>query len=266
MTTATSTTSLRNGAIRAHTLYSANNSGHRPLLFVQGWGGSQAIAHSLAEHLLAQVPSVTYFDFSSLDVSSHDCYEAFVPTPEYIKALGIYDLVKKSTGRFDIIAHSEGAIAAAMAAYLLPEKFNTVLLIGPAGLLVRHTFTSLAWQFLRSSLSEIFSREYPYNARRVFQYFGLVVVYVFTNPIQQFYEALSTFRSQTLEIIKKLPGKGVHVIVAGFESDKLFPGSEFRKVLEGDVGISIVVLPGGHNALYMEPNEFSVAVNTLLHT
>lgn len=256
---------LRGGSVRAHTLHNTDCTAHRPILFIQGWGGSQTVAHSLAEHLLQQAPSVTYFDFSSLDVNTADDSETFVPTPEYVKALAIHDLVKRSKDRFDVIAHSEGAIAAVMAAHLIPEKFNTVLLVGPAGLSVRHTFGALVWEFLRSSLGEIFSKEYPYNIRRVMQYFGLVVVYIFTNPIQQFYEALSTFRSHTSEMVKKLPEKGVRVIVAGFESDKLFPENEFRKILDGNVGVSVVVLPGGHNALYIMPDEFSRAVNELLH-
>lgn len=56
----------------------------------------------------------------------------------------------KQLGRVDVIAHSEGAVNALIAACAAPEKFRNIVLMNPAGLIGHDNPLSFLWRFAKS--------------------------------------------------------------------------------------------------------------------
>ncbi len=67
----------------------------------------------------------------------------------------IETLGTKGIEKSDIVAHSEGAVFAVMAAYLYPEKFRNLILINPAGMIGEDSVPRLAVGFAADLIKQI---------------------------------------------------------------------------------------------------------------
>lgn len=120
-----------------------------PVLYAPGWMGTLLRAENTLEAIVShkrRAVTVQYMRESGKAESDGKNRKI-----ELQKA-GILDGVidAKQLGRVDVIAHSEGAVNALIAACAHPEKFRNIVLMNPAGLIGHDNSASFLWRFAKS--------------------------------------------------------------------------------------------------------------------
>lgn len=151
------------------------------------------------------------------------------PDEELRKAQNLLGLLEqKKINRVDVVAHSEGAINACIAAMLQPEKFRSIILYAPAGLIGNDNLLRLMWgtmmQSKRKDLETLSG--FPITEEENVQ--DAVIgkenlSYMVQNPLRAFKETIAISQIQIQDILKYLRSKGVHVVVMAAVEDTFFP-------------------------------------------
>lgn len=178
--------------------------------------------------------------------------------------IGIID--QKNLGKVDVVAHSEGAIYAIIAATLHPDKFRNLVLVSPGGLIGEDKFHKLVTRMLTSGFRDTTQamrsshEKAPFfnAARKMARYFA-------ENPKRAIEELNAIAKSDILKMVKNLHDDGIGIAIIQGENDPIFPISRIGEVLKGskDSIDGFYSFKGGHNKIITEPRYTKSALNAL---
>jgi pimeloyl-ACP methyl ester carboxylesterase len=207
------------------------------------------------------------------------------PTEGLRKALNILGVLeKKEIQQIDVIAHSEGAVNAVIAATLHPEKFRNIILFAPAGLIGEDKFTRLFQGFVgqlkrAETMSEISVTEAEKQAG--LQSLPMIpltdtekhvvstatteaIKYLAKNPIRGINEGLAIAKSQIHELLRHLHEKDIGIVVMSTVDDPVFPMDKMQKIVKTDMLDGFLSLRGGHGEIGNHPDRYMVAAESML--
>lgn len=233
-----------------------------PLLLASGW--SETI-ESLEETVLALASigrRVFVLDYSEL-IYQIDAENGF-PASGHTKAQAFLALLdKKEIQKVDVIAHSEGAINATIAAMVAPGRFRSIIFVAPGGFMLRDNFFKLAYRFTKNILQTI-QHANKENKESRFQYVKEVLSYFVKNPIQTLQEALAISRFRVAPLLADLGERGILTYVIHGDRDAIFPAQDVKEAFKEVDFKSFRLIPGGHNDLHAEPNRYAELISPVL--
>lgn len=158
------------------------------------------------------------FDYSRLGGKVGN--ETEYPLAEVRKAKQILNvLTAKGIDRVDVIAHSEGAINALIAATIDPSKFRNIVLDRPMGMVGPDNLGDLARRWFENRKREGAERskdpEDPTSKKRVMR---RTISYITKNPKRAWDEIRAMEHTDTLLLLKELEGRGIlFSLIAGVD-------------------------------------------------
>jgi pimeloyl-ACP methyl ester carboxylesterase len=159
----------------------------------------------------------------------------------------------------DVVAHSEGAIVAALAATLRPEKFRNLILINPAGLSKKKETSQLAadfsadvlWGELRQLLAD---RSLAKTILTAWLEAGKTIA---AAPFKAWQEVEAISVTDIAQLLRGLKQYRINVAVIHAKDDKAFPVAEVCAGARSGHVCKIITIPGSHNEFYRHPDDFA---------
>lgn len=215
------------------------------------------------------------------------------PDEEMRKAQNLLGLLEqKNIDRVDVVAHSEGAINACIAAMLHPEKFRSIILYAPAGLIGNDNLIRLMWgtfmQAKRKDLETLSGFPITDDENEQDALIGREnIKYIAKNPLRAFKETLAISQTQIQDIMKYLRSKGISIVVMAAVEDTFFPmgdveetkdeqGNVIKREFVGDKGMQknvdlgfvdgFLSIRGGHMQFKSNPEIMMPAVESIFTT
>lgn len=231
------------------------------VILVPGWGESLETLSHLADAIADRGFRVIAIDYEDLDGTlpqRNDVELKNIPSTEFIRALGIIrTLHKKKVGSVNIVAHSEGATSAILAAYVAPKRFSRMVLINPAGFMENDHFYLLSWRFILSLLQQLRQSD-GRRTRAHMLYVAEMARYIFRNPVQVLRDALGVSSLNIIGLLTHLKKeKDIDIHVFHNSDDLVFPLEEvYRSALIAGIH-RFHTYSGGHNEIYIEPSVFA---------
>jgi pimeloyl-ACP methyl ester carboxylesterase len=166
----------------------------------------------------------------------------------------------------DAIAHSEGAINILLAAHEAPDRFRTIILVGPAGLLKKDRLLPLMLRLLwKVLLSIVTAIRRPEQRRAILVGLKEGNLYLLANPVRGVREGMAIATARMGSLIRPLrKWHGVKIIVVSGVDDPLFAMQRLQQLdckLDGFVSVR-----GVHDELYFQPERYVPAITSLLAT
>ena len=188
------------------------------------------------------------------------------PEAELRKAYALLALLdERRITKTDVLAHSEGAIYAIMAATLAPEKFRNFVLVAPGGMIGKDAFPQLLGRFshkvganIRQGLTD--NVTFPV----VLQAHLGAAAYIAKNPLRALREAVAISQSQIQGMLKALHEQGFGIVIIHGANDKAFPMQRIQKIAHADQFDGILSVTGMHDDLYVYPHKDTAAAEEML--
>jgi pimeloyl-ACP methyl ester carboxylesterase len=124
----------------------------------------------------------------------------------------------------DLVAHSEGALAAVIAAALYPHRFRNLILVDPAGLIVGDRWYRLAGRFGQMIVQCALEAATNADERRALVW-AMVnpTVYSLTHPLRAVAQISALAQWHSLDLLGRLRGAGIGVLVITGVDNRIFP-------------------------------------------
>jgi pimeloyl-ACP methyl ester carboxylesterase len=235
-----------------------------PLVVVSGWASTAAV---LKENILALAATGRRVIYADAPHGIPALGRPGYPAAQLRKAAALLLLIDASGVRSaDVIAHSEGAIVAAIAAALQPKKFRNIILVNPAGLSKKKPLAKLAADFsadvLWGELNRILAE--PALARTVLTAWLEAGRAIAADPFKSWEEAQAISVSEIAGMLKELEAKGIGVAVIHASGDRAFPAREVCANARAGKKCKVITLPGSHYEFYFKPAEFAQMADKIL--
>lgn len=185
------------------------------------------------------------------------------PAAELRKAFNILETFEeKGIKQVDAIAHSESGLNVIYAAMMYPEKFRSIALFNPAGMMKDESWARLMRGFAGQggprpeSLKDVPVTE---TEREVAAATVRDLKKYLLNPVRG-YREISAIKNEHYTLSDLLPYLrdkfGINIAVISTEDDPVFPQGEVAKTAEAS-GISTFIssIPGGHGRIGDAPEE-----------
>jgi pimeloyl-ACP methyl ester carboxylesterase len=223
-----------------------------PIVFATGWCTvplTYKNAHEIVFQQNRRSISVSYPKRDIADIT-HDEY----PKIHYQKAQILNTALEQlEVEKTDIIAHSQGALTAAVFAAEYSEKVRNVVFVSPGGLMPPSTtldimkrYTKKVGKSAAEVLTNIVQREkQPSVSVTVFEALKSYGI----NPVHAMREAGEIARSDVVSNLEKIKQQGVGIGIIASVDDPLFPFAEIVKNISADAYHLLYPVKGSHNAL-----------------
>jgi len=237
-----------------------------PIILSSGWGETLEALRSVIFSVASTINRRVFaFDYAHLD-NIKGRQDGF-PASGYMKAHSFINLLsEKNIDKVDAIAHSEGAINIAIAAYLKPEKFNNIILINPGGMMSNDTFYKLAKRFISEFLFEPITFDTTKRFLIYSKYAISVVGYILRNPIQAFREAIGISKFKIFYLLRNIQKNGVKVSVIVDKNDILFPVEQVKSQAKKAKIKNFYLVEGGHNEIHINPDKFMGTIEKIFNS
>ena len=250
------------------------------VLLAPGWSQTANVYKPAMEELVKRERRVVSLDHprrgGDMSAAPQEALEKY-PTEEVRKAMNLLELLRqKDLKNMNVVAHSEGAINAALAAALDTEsRIKNIVFYGPAGMIGEDTFTRLlkgfAGQMKRAkSLSAAEGRPEIPKTETEKQVAATAATeclkYLLKNPVRALKEglAISDTRSQIHEMLRYLHEKGVGIVVMAAVDDPVFPMERMQEIANTDMLDGFVSVRGAHGAIGEHPELFMAGAEEML--
>jgi len=226
-----------------------------PIFIAPGWGETPKTFKDLIRLLFGagfRVVSVTYprHDFKLITKSN-------ISRLESQKAEIILDILKSiKIEKINVIAHSEGAINAVIAAHTLPVHFKDIVLVGPGGLVENEGFLELAGRFIGNIIQGGNRVFIDSTARARMIRSGLETLkYFLMNPVMGLLEGSAISRTQLRDFLIDLHKKNISAGVMLGTEDIVFPLKKMKSLTDLP-WIDFHSVKGDHSDIYALPDDY----------
>lgn len=263
------------GKVRVIDIKPAGYEKNDPILFVPGWLGTFLKYESTVREIFEdgrRVISVEYPRYGGDAPDSNEYFEIQLQKAGMLRGT----ITTKNLKKLDIIAHSEGAINSMIAVRKMPDVFEKIVLINPAGLIRKDNIFYLLFRLLRpekrrelkaqrelqctSNPFANYSMQKPKLSESYREKMSKItkelISNILINPFRLINEAYAISRSSIYKDLLYAKKIGKHVAIILSDNDKVVPEGRIRKDIyheEKKAGQPIVdmliVLKGEHSDL-----------------
>ncbi|MGE3600955.1 MAG: alpha/beta fold hydrolase [Dehalococcoidia bacterium] len=236
-----------------------------PLVFLPGWGQT---AHTYA------LPLRTFAERGRYVVSMFRpargrpvVGQTDFPPEEVRKAQGVVGvLARLRQERVDLVAHSEGALAAVIATALYPQRVRNLVLVDPAGLIIGDRWYRLAGRFGQMIVQCTLEAATNADERRALLWAILnPTAYALTHPLRAVAQIAALARWHCLDLLAELRGSEVGVVVITGVDNRVFPLDRAGPLVRD--GATIVdgfhAVRGGHAKLLGDARYAEAVLNAI---
>jgi pimeloyl-ACP methyl ester carboxylesterase len=236
----------------------------RPLVLVSGWASTAVVLRRNILALAASGRRVIYVD-APHGIPTRK--KRGLPYAQLRKAAALLlALDERRVRRADVVAHSEGAIVAAIAATLEPGRFREIILVNPAGMIKSKGFGKLAadfsaeviWAEMRKMLAK---RRLAKTVLTAWLEAGKTVA---VDPLSAWEEVQSISVYDMAGLLGELRKRGIGIKVIHAKGDRTFPVEEVCAKAESAASCRAVIVPGGHTEMYSHPEKFAKIISNIL--
>jgi len=242
-----------------------------PIMMAPGWGGD--VAHSFKEGMrtfaergrtsiaiehpqtVKQVPERMPKDLAESN-----------PIEEVRKAAAMLEFIDaKGFEKVDVLAHSEGAIYTLLAATVAPEKFRSIVISNPAGMVGKDNLLKFVLRSMRGvgEPGTAFPGE-KYKTPKELEKGGGVLGYVLSRPREALGDFVAITKSDVFRLLKGLHEKDVRIAVMAAVEDKMFQMRDLQKAFgKGGEIDGFLSVRGGHTEILDHPHEYAAAAESL---
>lgn len=243
-----------------------------PVLLVPGWSETPTTHTNTLQTIAAEGKRVIAVKIPRIGGVKP---EGDYPEAEYTKARALVDtLNKKEIKTVDIIAHSEGALSATIAAEIFasqnqPERIRNIVFVEPVGLIGTDRLKNLVgrWGSMMAKDTARFARGSVNDKRNLLRASNEATKYVVSNPLRTIREGKSIAASDIYGSLSRLEELGIKTSVIHAVDDTLFP---MERVLEtakekGSLDTTgFYSVKGDHREISVHPEKYAaLAVNAL---
>lgn len=237
-----------------------------PVLLIQGWGETAATHQQSLKTIFESSRRALFVNFPRRDgvrLISH------YPEVELRKAESISSAMARSRiNRVDVIAHSEGAISATIAAELNPNKFRNIVFVDPAGLIGRDSTVKLAARFAWMLSKDAVRLVKGFGPRsEMLKAATEAAKYFASNPAGALKEANAISSANIYEMLENLSKVGIRISVIHGVNDTLFPMKRVLKTAGEKGGIDTIgfySVKGDHREISTHPGKYmALALNAI---
>lgn len=201
--------------------------------------------------------------------------EGDYPEAEYTKARALVDaLNKKEIKTADIIAHSEGALAAIIAAEIFasqnqPHRIRNIVFVEPVGLIGSDNLRSLfgRWVKMLSKDAVRLARGSMKEKGNLLRALNEANKYSISNPARTIRETGAIIDSNTYESLTRLKELGIKTSVIYAVGDTLYPIDRLLKTVKEKGGLDTTgfySVKGDHREISVHPEKYAaLAINAL---
>jgi pimeloyl-ACP methyl ester carboxylesterase len=235
-----------------------------PIALVSGWASTAAALKENIIALAARGRRVVYADAPhGIETEVRSGYPA---TALRKAAALLLALDERRIRQADIVAHSEGAIVAAVAATLSPKRFRNLVFVNPAGLSERKDFSRLAKDFSADTLWDEMRRVLaePGLARPVLTAWLEAGRAIAADPWRSYEEAKAISAADIAGLLNDLRRKGIGFAVIHAAGDKAFPVKEVCRRVKRCPSCRVEIVDGSHFEFYHKPAEFAERIDLTL--
>jgi pimeloyl-ACP methyl ester carboxylesterase len=236
-----------------------------PLVFIPGWGQT---ARTYA------IPLRTFAERGRYVVSLFRpargrpiVGESDFPREEVRKAQGLIGvLARLRQEQVDLVAHSEGALSAVLATALYPQRVRNLVLVDPAGLIVRDRWYRLAGRFGQMILQCTIEAATNAAERRALVWAMLnPTVYAVTHPLRALAQIAALTRWHSLDLLVGLRDSDVGVVVITGVDNRVFPINRAGPLVREGVRLvdGFHAVRGGHAKLLGDARYADAVLNAI---
>lgn len=267
-----------------------------PILFAPAWGCTLPVYEPLLEEIEKNGRRVISLNHPrrggkiELSETEQPLMEGY-PKAEVRKALTLRDVLdKKRLEKVDIIAHSEGAANAALAALMNPKRVRNIVFFAPAGLIGKDTALRLLQGFASQGnpkptleklhVSEDAKAEARATGRTAIEYpeispteatkeVGARVMkevgkYAAKNPMRAVEEWWGLSRIQIDDLVAKLREHGIGIVIMSGVDDPVFDTKTMAERLKKGSVDGFLAVRGGHGQIGDNPERYVIAALQML--
>jgi pimeloyl-ACP methyl ester carboxylesterase len=229
-----------------------------PVIISPGWSENPDLFDASIDELLQSGRRVIALDYANAQESTN---KSDYPALELGKAeviLGVIDA--KGFEKVDVMTKSAGSMSAVIAASLKPEKFRTLVLGSPAGLVGPDKFLNLLGRFSVKVMGDNYKLLTDSGSRPVMsRIFQEGVKYGLKNPTRSIAECSAISKAQLQDVLKDLHRKGVRIAVISGVDDPIFPMERIQQTVNIDMVDAFASVKGGHDEMHLEPKFTKLA-------
>ena len=226
-----------------------------PIFIAPGWGETPKTFSYLASLLFDagfRVISVKHPREDFKLITKHNISKLEEQKAEII--LSIFNFL--SIDKVNLIAHSEGAINAVLAAHVTPSKFRDILLVGPGGLVENEGFLELLGRFVGNMFQNGWAIFTDSTARKHLIRSNIEVLkYFLMNPIMGLLEGSAISKTHLQKFLIDLHKDDISIGIIHGVDDVVFPLKKMRALRELN-WIDFHSVPGDHNDIYAHPSNY----------
>ncbi len=249
---------------------SERNREKAPVIIVPGWTESPELFEGVTRKLEEKGRSISVFEFDKIAHETDQQLESELKSASILQreAAALVRLVAQSGVPMDIVAHSKGAIVAALAASQRPELFHSLILVNPAGMVENDSLIKLVGRFARKSqdlLNKVFTGSLP--RQRITGFYMGAAEQIRQNPGTIVKEALEIPYTNIVHLLRFVRSSGVKVGVVHSVDDHGFPmkmvqqGGITSKDVDGFMSAN-----GVHDSVWLQTEEYNVTIEEFLET
>jgi pimeloyl-ACP methyl ester carboxylesterase len=244
-----------------------------PVILAPGWGGTIVPAFKETMRTFAQMQRRSIaieHPFTVKEVSEKIPAELkdSHPIEEVRKAAALLEFLQiKGIEKTDVLAHSEGAIYVLLAASAEPEKFRSIVLSNPAGLIGKDNLFDFA---VRGTVGIRGKRgpKFPGENEKV-RPISLAkgegkLSFILSQPLTAFKDFRAITQSDVHSLLKELHDKGIRIAILAGVDDPMFPMHRLQATLKkGDELDGFLSLKGGHVEILNQPKRYAAVIERI---
>lgn len=233
-----------------------------PVLVIPGWGETSRTFETSISVLADAHRRVLTIDqprWGPIQSPERDDQRVY-PKYELTKALNVLGVLKqKGIEKADVLAHSEGAIAAVMAASISPDQFRSIVLVAPGGMIgnegladvVSKLFRTMT-DFLKRVATDQEARQHLLVSARE------TIKSVLKNPPRAMIElAEAHLKSDIREMLRVLHNQGIKIAIIHGVNDPALPLEEMQSAAKQDQVDGVYSVKGDHHEIFARPGKYT---------
>ena len=239
-----------------------------PTIILPGWGETYRTFEEVSKAVANTNRRVISISHSREDTLASIREEETVANEslheELQKAHSIIEIIRTlEVDQVDVVAHSEGAINATIAASIEPAMFRSIILVTPAGFMREDSFLRLAVRYAIDLKNRLLLSMNDHNGR-IARSVDETFEYLRSNVIKSLKEGREIASVHLQGLISKLESHGIPIVILHAINDQVFPIKNIQALIQGDYVRAFYPLEGGHNGIYRRPQKYAKVIDTAL--
>lgn len=188
-------------------------------------------------------------------------FDSEFPAIEMNRAVAFLNLIgKKDIDKIDVIAISEGALSAIIAASIRPDKFRNIVLVNPAGMIGSDSLSKLLRRFTTKTIQNVKDAKTDKHIRQLLKE---GTKYLLSHLIEGLRGVRAISQSEIDQVVRDLHKYGIKIVIMSNVDDPLFPIERIQNIVKQKDIAGFISMKGGHDSFHSHPN-YAQAAEALL--